>query len=234
MKAFRFITLILLFMALGFDLIYFSGNSTAQQKNEQEEAIQFLWAFGAIKKGEGEPKLIPITRDTALKSGDRIKFFVELKEKCFVYLIYHSSQGELSVLFPYRFEQLSRDYPINAHCYIPQGNEWFELDERLGQETFYLLASAKRLHELERLINKYETADPVKKSELIKQILDEIRKLRKTNRTFKAFAEKPVAIMGHMRGTDKVEAEGTLDVTNLAMEICGERFYSRTFTIDHQ
>jgi hypothetical protein len=140
----------------------------------------------------------------------------------------------MSVLFPYRFEQLSRGYPKEVEHYIPQGNEWFELDEHTGQETFYLLASAKRLHELEALINQYETADPVKKSELAKEVLMEIRKLRKAHRKFKTFAEKPVNIMGHLRGSEKVEPADTPDVTELAVEISGSKFYSRTFTIDHK
>lgn len=234
MKIFRVATMILAFSVLGFELPFGPGPAAAQQKTEQEENIRFLWAFGAIKKGEGQSKLIPIARDTALKSGDHIKFFVKLEEKCFVYLIYHSSQGEVSVLFPYRFERLSRGYPKQAEYYIPQGVEWFELDEHVGQETFYLLASAERLDDLEALINMYETADPAKKPELTKEILVEIRMLMRENRKLKSFAEKPVTIMGHLRGSEKVEVAGTPDVTNLAVEISGSKFYSRTFTIDHK
>ena len=234
MKIFRLATMIVAFVVLGFGSTFDLGVAAAQQKSEQEENIRFLWAFGAIKKGEGELKLIPIARDTALKSGDQIKFFVKLEKKCFVYLIYHSSQGELSVLFPYRFEQLSRGYPKLAEYYIPQGVEWFELDEHMGQETFYLLASAERLHDLEALINMYETADPAKKPELAGKALKEIRMLIRENRKFKSFAEKPVTIMGHLRGSEKVEVAGTPDVTSLAVEISGSNFYSRTFTIDHK
>ena len=234
MKTFCLATVILVFIAIGFDMPFGPGSVAAQQKIEQEENIQFLWAFGAIKKGEGESKLIPIARDTALKSGDQIKFFVKLEKKCFVYLIYHSSEGEVSVLFPYRFEQLSKGYPKQGEYYIPQGVEWFELDEHVGQETFYLLASAERLHDLEALINMYETADPAKKPELARKALKEIRMLIRENRKFKSFAEKPVTIMGHLRGSEKVEVAGTPDVTNLAVEISGSNFYSRTFTIDHK
>ena len=234
MQRLRVVVVVSVFIALGFGLTFSFGLAVAQQKNEEEENIRFLWAFGAINKGEGEAKLIPIARDTALKSGDQIKFFVKLEKECFIYLIYHSSQGEVSVLFPYRFEQLSRGYPKQAQYYIPQGFEWFELDEHVGQETFYLLASAERLHDLEALINKYETADPAKKPDLAKKALKEIRMLIRENRKFKSFAEKPVSIMGHLRGSEKVEAEGTPDVTNLAVEISGRNFYSRTFTIDHK
>ena len=234
MQRLRVVVVVSVFIAIGFGLTFSFGLAVAQQKNEEEENIRFLWAFGAINKGEGEAKLIPIARDTALKSGDQIKFFVKLEKECFIYLIYHSSQGEVSVLFPYRFEQLSRGYPKQAEYYIPQGVEWFELDDHVGQETFYLLASAERLHDLEALINKYETADPAKKPDLAKKALKEIRMLIRENRKFKSFAEKPVSIMGHLRGSEKVEAEGTPDVTNLAVEISGRNFYSRTFTIDHK
>ena len=234
MKIFQIAVMIVAFVALGFVMTFGIGLGVAQQETEQEVNLRFLWAFGAFKKGEGEPKLIPIARDTALKSGDQLKFFVKPKEKCLVYLIYHSSQGELSVLFPYRFEQLSRGYPKEAEYYIPQGTEWFELDEHVGQETFYLLASSERLHDLEALINMYETADPAKKPEFANKALKEIRMLIRENRKFKSFAEKPVTIMGHLRGSDKVELGGTPDVTTLAVEISGSKFYSRTFTIDHK
>ena len=234
MKPLGLTTAILAFIALGFGITLDPGPAAAQQKIEEGENIQFLWAFGAIKKGEGESKIIPIARDTALKSGDQIKFFVKLKKKCFVYLIYHSSQGEVSVLFPYRFEQLSRGYTTQEEFYIPQGHEWFELDEHSGQETFYLLASAERLRDLETFINMYETADSAKKPELARKALKEVRMLIRENRKFKSFAEKPVTIMGHLRGSEKVELAGTPDVTNFAVEITGSNFYSRTFTIDHK
>ena len=234
MKTLRLATVILVFMAFGLELPFGPGPSAAQQKEEQEKNIQFLWAFGALKKGEGEPRLVPIARDTELKSGDQIKFFVKLEKECFVYLIYHSSQGELSVLFPYRFEQLSRSAPTTVQYYIPQGYEWFELDQHVGHETFYLLASAKRLHDLEALLNQYETADPAKKPELANRTLKEILMLIRESRKFKSFAEKPVNIIGNLRGTEKVGAEGMPDVTDLAVQISGKNFYSRTFTIDHQ
>ncbi|MGD8226968.1 MAG: DUF4384 domain-containing protein [Desulfobacteraceae bacterium] len=234
MKIFRVARVIAAFVALGLVLTLGAGLGAAEQEKEEEENIRFLWAFGAIQKGEGEAKLIPIARDTALESGDQIKFFVKPKEKCFVYLIYHSSQGELSVLFPYRFEQLSRGYPKEEEYYIPKGTEWFELDEHVGQETFYLLASSERLYDLEALINTYETADPAKKPEIANKALKEIRMLIRKNRKFKGFAEKPVTIIGHLRGSEKVEVAGTPDVTDLAVEISGSKFYSRTFTIDHK
>jgi hypothetical protein len=234
MKASRSTIMIVSSIALGFALAMGAGSAGAQQQAEQEENIHFLWAFGAVVKAASGSKLVPIARDTAMKSGDQIKIFVKVEKKCFIYVVYHSSQGELSVLFPYRFEQLGTDEFTAGQYYIPQGDEWFELDEHVGQETFYLLASAKRLHELEALINKYESADPAKKTEFANKILVEIRRLRWEHRKFKSFAEKPVSIMGQLRGSEKVDRPGKPDVASLAVEISGQNFYSRTFTIDHQ
>lgn len=234
MNVLRMVVVVAVFVALGFELSLGPGQPIAQETNERMKDIEFLWAFGAMVKTGPSPRLIPITKDTTLKTGDQIKFFVSLEENCFVYLIYHSSQGEVSVLFPYRFEQLSRDFKTHALYYVPQGAEWFQLDGHVGLETFYLLASAERLHVLEQLINQYETADPAKKQAMVGKVLKEIRRLRRENRKFKTYAEKPVNIMGQFRGSEKVSTEAALDVAKLGMKVSAKHFYSRTFTIDHK
>ncbi|KPK23957.1 MAG: hypothetical protein AMK69_16960 [Nitrospira bacterium SG8_3] len=198
-----------------------------------QKTINFQWAFGAIKTSEG-PGPQPVTRDTTLKTGDQIKFFLKIREKCFVYLLYRSSQGELSVLFPFRFKQLKDEYDISGNHYIPHGDQWFELDEQVGQEKFYLLASATQLYQLETLINAYESADAAKKLVLAERIITDIHTLRKRHLKFKTYAERPVSIIGNMRGTEKASAVKTYDVAEFAVEISADTFYSRTFTIEHQ
>lgn len=234
MKALSLLVLVFSFIAFGSGLSGGPGSSFAQQQDEQEENIRFLWAFGAIKKEGTGPRPVAITGDTVLKSGDQIKIFVKLKKACFLYIIYYSSQGEVHTLFPYRFDKLSIDYRLSGEYYIPEGDGWFELDDQVGEEKFYLLASAQRLHGLERFINNYETSDQAGKPELARKILGEIRKLRWRYRKFKVFAERPVNIMGHLRGTEKAEEAGTPDVAGFAIEISAKDFYSRTFTIEHQ
>jgi hypothetical protein len=223
-------SLAVVFFALS--LIYNSG--FAEESQPQPEAnLQFQWAFGALKKANGS-KFEAIARDTVLKTGDQIKFFLNVDKNCFVYLIYSSSQGELSVLFPYRFKLRSNEYTVAGHHYIPGGNQWFELDEHTGEEKFYLLASANRLMPLEALINDYESADAAKKPSLARAVLAEIRKLRKEHLKFKTYAERPVNIIGNLRGTEKAETAEPQDIAKFAVEISADTFYSRTFTIDHK
>jgi len=214
----------------------FCGNNAgfAEEAQSQPEAnLQFQWAFGALKTANGS-KFEAIERDTVLKTGDQIKFFLKVEKNCFVYLIYSSSQGELSVLFPYRFKLRRSEYTVAGHHYIPGGNQWFELDEHIGEERFYLLASANRLMQLEVLINDYESADAAKKPSLAQAIISEIRKLRKEHLKFKTYAERPVNIIGNLRGTEKAETAEPQDIAKFAVEISADTFYSRTFTIDHK
>ena len=60
--------------------------------------------------------------------------------------------GEMAsrLLFPYALQQFEGDYQPNRRYYIPRGDGWFRLDKNPGREVFYLIASAKRLDELEK------------------------------------------------------------------------------------
>jgi hypothetical protein len=220
--------LTLALLGSGFWAVSYPGPADAQETN-----LQFQWAFGALKKANGS-EFEAVTRDTVLKTGDQIKFFLNVNQDCFVYLIYRSSQGELSVLFPQRFQLMSTEYTVAGNHYIPADDHWFELDEHTGEERFYLLASVKRLTDLEAFVNDYESADKAKKPTLAKKILDEIRRLRKQHLKFKTYAERPVNIIGNLRGTDKAETVKSHDIAKYAVEISADTFFSRTFTIDHK
>ena len=199
----------------------------------QEPNVHFIWAFGALVGSEQGPDLISIDRKTVLQSGDQIKFYVELLEDCYVYLFYYSSQGDLILLFPFQGDenagQLHRKY------YIPEGDAWFRLDDAVGKEKFYLIASVRRLYALEK---RYAEHIHLKQSTAMQSsalgILDEIKKIKQKNRTLTAPAEKPVRLGGNFRGTKKAPETGKHDVYEIAREISAGDFYSRTITIDHR
>ena len=197
-----------------------------------EENVSFVWGFGALVGKE--KKFVPITRDTALKTGDEIKMVVELKKECFVYLVHHSSKGEITLLFPEGVRQFSGDYTVGKNYYVPKGKGWFELDKNTGRETFYLLGSSERLLELEVLIGNYQSAKIDDKPAVADQILTEIRSVKRKFRTFTTLAERPVTIGGNIRGVEKADQAKRPDVVTIATEIKANNFYSKTFTIDHQ
>jgi len=199
---------------------------------QDEENVKFRWAFGAI--AGKERRFVSVNKDTQLATGDELKMVVEMKKKCYVYVVHRSPKGAISLIFPYTLKQLSTDYALNKNYYIPLGRDWFKLDKITGSESFYLLASVDRLGELEDLLAQYAKADELKKADLSELIISEMRNVRKRYKTFTTLAERPISIGGNIRGVDKVEETRKPDVALIAKEISANNFYSRTFTIDHQ
>jgi len=235
MKTCRLVILLYFFVILICGMFDLNKSTAAEPADgENGERIVFQWAFCALQKADADQKPRVITRDTDLKSGDRIKFFVKPESPCYLYLIYQSSQRELRVLYPSRFKQLDGQQTRFGKQYIPDGNQWFELDEHTGREKFFLLASIQRLVDLETLVNRYESADKTKKPALADKITTEIRNLRKRHLRFKTYAEKPVTIIGNLRGGEQTMSAQTKDVADYAVEISTTTFFSRTYTIDHQ
>jgi len=202
---------------------------------EGEQApVKFRWAFGALTDDGTTLKLEPIGTSSTLKTGDQLKMMVERQSDCFVYVIHHSSQNQIRLLFPYSLTQLTDDYLREKRYYIPQSDRWFELDQHSGRETFYLLASATRLYHLERLLDQYEHGDSAQKTELSRQLLEEIRSLKKQHRELAAAAERPETIGGAVRGFEKAQGMNRPDIAVIARELSAPAFIARTFTIEHQ
>jgi hypothetical protein len=205
-----------------------------QAREEEKKDIFFRWAFGAVVGPEGDRRMVAVTRDTTLKTGDKLKMLVELQNRCFVYLFYRTGQDDLYLLFPYALDQFEKDYETSKKYYIPQGDVWFELDENQGLETFYLLASAKRLTELENLYGDYAAAEGPAKESVGKKILKNIRTLKRKSRKLTSTAERPVPIGGNLRGAGKGGQSRLPDIDPIAADVSASNSYTRTFTIEHR
>ena len=220
-------------------LVAMIGLQASDKPGERQEGVQqskenvvFRWGFGALVGPKHE--FVSITRDTSLSSGEEVKLVIELRSDCFVYLIHHSSSGQISLLFPYSLRQFAADYKPEKNYYVPKGREWFRLDTVKGRETFYLVASSERLLDLETELSNYEAAKPDGKGKIASQIVDEIRNIRKRFRTLATFAERPVAIGGNIRGMEKLDESKRPDVSSIATEVSAQNFYAKTITIDHR
>ena len=205
-----------------------------KETEQEDQAICFSWAFGVLKKNDEGRQLMPVKDKVDLKSGDKFKMLLGLQKEGYLYLIHQGSQGEISLLFPYDLKKLGTIYEPGIWYFIPAWDAWFILDQNPGIETFYLLASTRRLSGLEDLIKKYE-ATPIKEREhLAKQILSRIHELQRQNRQLKSVAERPVPILGSVRGVYETRNQLIKDLTSIAVEISAKNFFSRTFTIVHK
>jgi hypothetical protein len=201
---------------------------------DDQGMVKFRWAFAALKQSGAELKLETIVSKSMLKTGDQLKMMVSLENECFVYVIHHSSQDTLKLMFPYTLKQLSDDYQQHRKYFIPEGDRWFQLDQQVGPEVFYLLASTRRLENLERLFQQYESAEPSRRAQINGQVLDEISTLKRHHRELVAEAERPETIGGVVRGFEKAQGMNPPDISVIARDISGPGFILRTFTIDHQ
>lgn len=212
-----------------------SNAEAASEEDGQAQRVDFLLAFGAVTRGKGGyGKIEAVKPDTVLKSGDRVKMMIELRQKCFVYVIYRNPQDEVFLLFPYDIEQFGSDYRVGKEYYIPQGDSWFELDQNVGRETFYIFASSERLSDLDGLFARYGAARGVDKTAIAQEIFAEVRNLKKQHKEFAMPAERPVAIGGALRGIEKNRKSVNVDLPSIAEEIRAGDTIFRTVTIEHQ
>jgi hypothetical protein len=170
----------------------------------------------------------------ALKSGDQLKMMVELHRRCFVYLFYQNQEGVIKMLFPYSLQQFEGDYQPNRRYYVPREEVWFRLDQNPGREVFYLIASSKRLDELEKAYVRYDSAEAALKAETAGALLDRIKELRREHRELTSPAERPVPIGGALRSVEKVEDPKRFDIAAFADEVLSSGFVARTYTIEHK
>jgi hypothetical protein len=221
------------FIALFLILISIILSHSIAVAQAQESQLKIYWAFGALIGEQNQQQLISIGRKAVLHTGDRITIRFEPQTECFIYLFYYSSQAELAILFP-TDPSGARIMPGIKYS-IPANNQWFKLDDVTGIEKFYLIASVRRLEELEALYQKHSTvtqADDIQAS--TRAIFAEIKQLKRKHRTLTAAAERPVRLGGNFRGVQQDEQPGRPDISQIAVEISAADFFSRTFTIDHQ
>ena len=195
-------------------------SGTGRVQAQEADNVNFLWAFEALVAEGNVTRQVPIREDMTLKTGDQLKMFVELRKPCFVYVIHHGAQGEVQLLFPYNTQQFTADYQPAKLYEIPPADGWFRLNEQTGRETFYLVASAQRLLDLEKLLDTYAAAKPAEQPQVASNLLTELRNLIRQHRA-SVPPGRPVPIAGNMRKG----VEG--------LEISASNFYSKTFTIEH-
>ena len=213
-------------------IIGLSTGSYAQNRPGKSE-LNFLYAFGAQTGAQAGGKIIPVQNETTLRSGDRLKLFVEPKAELYFYLVHLGSQGDLTPLFPVDSKP-ARIAP-GSRVFLPEGSQWYEMDAHPGPEKFFMLVSAERLGRLEELCGRHLTLkDKSEAQSSADAIQNEIKHLRQQYKQLSAPAEKPVRIGGSVRGQEPSSSPAVPDVTPLAVEVTAPGFYSRTFSIDHR
>ncbi len=202
--------------------------------------VNFKWAFVARLDPEGRNRCIDVAAGRRCSSGvkasnvsvtkdDKIALYVQPSESTYVYIYLLDSRKKLELIFPTSMDDdtLESEFVPEKGTYVPGKYEWFSFDEGRGTETFYVLASPKRLTRLEGLTRDYINADTQEKQELAKQkVLDEILGTKRLV-AFTNPIERPISFGGRFRGLQ-------IDIAKLAVEVEAPNLYSKTISIKHE
>jgi len=221
-------------LALAFVFLFHSILLAAPGSQKKSNGPRLLWAFGAIRASSNPPKVEPVRTKMVLSSGDKLKMMIQLRRKCFVYLIHRDSQGDFTMLFPYSLKQFDTDYQTARNYYAPKGEAWFQLDSRTGNETFYLIASDQRLLDIEYTYEKYASSEESKKQNLAGQMLSELNMITETHLASSEGVEKLADKESVLRGFERATGADPTDIAGLAREISFDNIYSETFVVDHR
>jgi hypothetical protein len=221
-------------LALALIFSFHSVLLAAPGSQRENNGLRLLWAFGAIRALSNPPRVEPVTAKMVLSSGDKLKMMIQLRQKCFVYLIHRDSQGDFAMLFPYSLKQFDTDYQTARNYYAPKGEAWFQLDSRTGNETFYLVASDQRMLDIEYTYEKYVSSEESKKQDLAVQMLSELNRITERYLASYEGAEMLAENESSMRGFERATGADLADIAALARGISFDNIYSETFVIDHR
>lgn len=90
--------------------------------------------FQTFAEAEGGQR--PVASGDTLHTGDRIALSVTVTRPAFIYVVQRFPDGKAGVLFP----RPSEDRAISGTQRIP-GTGWFELDQVVGEEHVFVIAS---------------------------------------------------------------------------------------------
>lgn len=189
------------------------------------ELLSLKWAFIRLEEG-GQRRVLDFSASPVVRAGDQLQVYIEPLTRMHAYLFLFDSRRDLSLLHP----PDPRSPPAQAGqggVTLPGDEQFFTIDEKTGEEQFFLLASAIRLSRLEDL-----TAAWLKKpgsAEAKARVLEEIKEQRRRHSSLTAAVEKGVP----MAGTFQSRAIRP-DVLGEATLVEASEFYARTLRLVHE
>ncbi|PID41182.1 MAG: hypothetical protein CR981_04295 [Proteobacteria bacterium] len=187
--------------------------------------VEFRWAILA-DEGTGLEGLDFSKEPPVVHSGTPLQIYLEHLGNCYIYLFLLDSVGTLTPLYPPDSGYYHYGFPRGPR-YIPPGTQTFTFVPPAGNESLYLIASAKRLFKIERLTEEFQKhADSAGQQKLL---IQEIETLVKKYEKSSGNAEKRTEV------ERKTKVDTTIVKTTFTgIEVTSSDHYARNLLIDHQ
>jgi len=143
-----------------------------QQRGRMGLHMEIIGKTGVIPT-RGVPAEEPVEK--IIKEGDtlyshdycRINF--EVDRDAYTYVLYYDSRGTLHQLYPDPATKDRQKIKANTKYTIPAGeDDWFQLDDHMGMETVFVLASHKPISDLEETFNSMQGLNKEEALEVLK------------------------------------------------------------------
>ena len=195
--------------------------------------VEFTWPLAAFSGAGRDDEWVEITdddsavQDNKLGSDDKLKMLVELRSPCFVYVLHHDAGDRLQLLFPASLPHPPAAAAPGKRHFIPADGAWLAPGDASGEETFYVVAAARRLSDLEQLLEQYGAAQTDdERQKRLETTLDHIAELQAKHLERDRVLRKPASIGGAVRSLSRA-----FEIKKYAEEISAGSFFSATYTI---
>ena len=186
-------------------ILVLSGPAREAFAADRDGSVRFSWAL-IYENEQGICEPIDYRSNVIrLQSGNKFKIHLKPHSACYIYLLLYDSQKDLFLVFPEDFEAFEGNTRLVRNYELPGVNSWFYLDNNSGTELFYLIASSRRLDQLEQRVVEYLKEHAASRRDRQGEsgkyaVLDEVKRLIKETSYLSDAAEKPVAVAGNFRG----------------------------------
>jgi hypothetical protein len=111
----------------------------------------YWYGFGQ-RMQDGAWREFAVQDGMTMHDGDQFRLVFSPSADCYAYVLAVDPAGQTSVLFPNEAIRQSNQCQANRHYEIPDGVNWFTLDETTGSEMVYLVASYDPLDNVEQAL----------------------------------------------------------------------------------
>ncbi len=135
-----------------------------QSPHDPSSEIPLAMKFGLMKRMEvrgttPSDNWIDIQENGSLRSGDSFRIKFELQEESYVYLVYLDSLGNLTKIFPKDdLTPPTKFKPQKAYVIPENKDQYWRLDDNIGHETVYLIASSEVIENFDRITDQLKKA----------------------------------------------------------------------------
>ncbi len=148
--------------------------------NNNCQPISFLnFKINYLYRNQGRGDFLPFGESSVLHSGDSLKLLFQSTEEAYVYIFMVDSHGNIGRLFPsgdFRGASQVNHNPVqkNVQYFVPSRHKSFRLDQNIGEESIYFIATREPDEALEQQYQELFEAQQMQAVDTITIIQEQI------------------------------------------------------------